>query len=72
MFNFLLMDTTSSDRIPDGIASGLDFPTEGFTLGLVVGSIATFIIIGIIKYVKFIIKENEKTKENLKDSTKSE
>lgn len=70
MFNMLL-DTTSSDGIPDGIASGLDFDVAAFVLGIVVGVIVTLAIIGIVKYVKFLIKDNEEMKEKL-NSQKSD
>ena len=75
MFNFLptfLADTTSSDGIPGGIASGLDFHAAEFILGLFVGMIAMLAIIGIVKYIKFIIKDNAEMKEKLKSSEKSE
>ena len=70
MFN-VLMDTTSSDRIPDGIASGLDFDTAAFILGIVVGVVITLSIIGIIKYVKFLSKDNKEMQEKL-NSQKSD
>lgn len=60
-----LMDTTSSDRIPDGVASGLDFDTAAFILGIVVGIVITFSIIGIVKYVKFLIKDNKEMQEKI-------
>ena len=79
MFNFVLntynamvvSDTTSSDGIPDGIAYGIDFHTEEFILGIIVGVIAVFIVKGIIKFAKFIADDNKKTKEWL-DSKKSD
>lgn len=64
MFNFLL-DTVSSDGIPDGVASGLDFDTAAFVLGIVVGAIITLAFIGIVKYVKFLIKDNKEMQEKL-------
>ena len=64
MLNFL-SDTVSSDGIPDGIASGLDFDTEAFILGIVVGAIITLVVIGIVKYAKFLIKDNKEMKEKL-------
>ena len=64
MFN-IVMDTTSSDGIPDGVASGLDFDTEAFILGIVVGAIITLAFIGIVKYVKFLIKDNKEMQEKL-------
>ena len=64
MFNFLL-DTVSSDGIPDGVASGLDFDSEAFILGIVVGAIITLAFIGIVKYVKFLIKDNKEMQEKL-------
>ena len=70
MFN-VLMNTTSSDRIPDGMASGLDFDTAAFILGIVVGVVITLSIIGIIKYVKFISKDNKEMQEKL-NSQKSD
>ena len=67
MFNFLLA-TTSSDGIPDSIASGLYLDTESFTLGIIVGAIITLVFVGIVKYAKFLIKDNKEIKE--KSSTK--
>ena len=64
MFN-IVMDTTSSDGIPDGVASGLDFDTAAFILGIVVGAIITLAFIGIVKYVKFLIKDNKEMQEKL-------
>ena len=69
MFNFLL--TTSSDGIPDGVARGLDFNTDAFILGIIAGIILTISIIGIVKYVKFLIKDNNEMKEKL-NSQKSD
>ena len=79
MFNFLLDvknssvagGTTSPDSIPGGIATGLDFDATAFFLGIVVGVIITFTIIGVIKYVKFLIKDNKEIKERL-NSQKSD
>ena len=70
MLNFLL-DTISGDGIPDGVATGLDFDTAAFILGIFVGVIVTFVISGIIKYVKFIIKDNKEMEEKL-NSKKSD
>ena len=71
MLNFLLTvynsgvssPTTSGDNIPGGGITGLDFDTAAFVLGLVVGAIATLILIGIVKYAKFIIKDNQRIRE---------
>ncbi len=70
MFNMLLdvvniSDTTSGDNIPGGVASGFDFDTAAFVLGIFVGVIITFTLIGIVKYIKFIIKDNKEMKEKL-------
>ena len=70
MLDFLL-DTVSGDGIPDGVATGLNFDTAAFVLGIFVGVIITFTIIGIVKYIKFIIKDNKEMQEKL-DSQKSE
>jgi hypothetical protein len=56
MFDFLL-SMVSPDGVPDGVASGLDFHTAEFVFGLITGTIATLVIWGMVKYVKFIIKE---------------
>ena len=61
----ILMDTISSNRIPSGVASGLDFDTAAFIFGMVVGAIITLLFIGIVKYVKFLIKENKELEEKL-------
>ena len=55
----VIMDTTSSDGIPDGIARGLEFDFVAFIVGLIVGVIVTLSIVGIVKYIKFIIKDNK-------------
>lgn len=60
----ILLDTTSSDGVFDGVASGLDFDTDAFILGVAVGIIISLTIIGIVKLAKFIIKENQKISEN--------
>lgn len=70
MLNFLL-DTTSGDNIPDGAITGLDFDTAAFVLGIVVGVIITLSLIGIVKYAKFLIKDNKEMKEKL-NSQKSD
>ena len=62
MFYFSL-DTTSGDKIPGGSITGLDFDTPAFVLGLIVGIIVTFIVIGIVKYAKFIAKDNQRIRE---------
>lgn len=67
----VLMDTTSADNIPDGVAGGIEFSTIDFVFGIVVGIIITFSIIGIVKYVKFLIKDNKEMKERL-NSQKSD
>lgn len=58
-------NTTSGDNIPDGVATGLDFDTTAFVLGIVVGIIITLTIIGIVKYAKFLIKDNKEMQEKL-------
>ena len=67
----LLMGRTSPDGIPDGYAGGLDFDTAAFVFGIIVGVIITFVIIGIVKYAKYIIKDNKENEENF-NSQKSD
>lgn len=79
MFNLLLNiynglvlgDTTTSDGIPDGVASGLDFDSDSFITGIFIGIIIAFIIMGIVKYAKYIIKDNKEMQEKL-NSQKSD
>ena len=69
-------DVTSSDGIPSGVASGLDFDTTAFIIGIIigviVGAIITLSIIAIVKYVKFIIKDNKEMKEYLNSQENDE
>ena len=57
--------TTSGDGKPGAVAGGLDFDVAAFILGMFVGAIITLSIIGIVKYVKFIIKDNKEMEERL-------
>lgn len=78
MFRFLavynnpvISNPTSGDNIPGGVASStiwelMDIPS--FLIGLFVGIISVFLIRGIIKYVKFIIKDNKEMAEKLKQT----
>lgn len=67
----VVSNTVSGDGKPDGIARGLEFDAAAFVLGIVVGIIITLSIIGIAKYVKFIIKDNKEIKEKM-NSKKSD
>jgi len=58
-------NTTSGDNKPGGVATGLDFDTTAFILGIVVGIIITLTIIGIVKYAKFLIKDDKEMQEKL-------
>ncbi len=70
MWNFLL-DTTSSDGIPGGIAKSIEFDGFSFLVGIVVGTLVTLAIVGIVKYIKFVQKENRELEER-SSSQKSE
>ena len=64
MFNFLL-DTTTSDGIPGGVASGLNIDSASLILGIIIGVIVTLVINGIIKYAKWLKADNKKMEEML-------
>ena len=64
MLGFLL-NSTSSDNIPGGVATGLDFDIAAFALGVVVGVVITICISGLIKYVKWIKEDNKAMAERL-------
>ena len=64
MFGWLL-DTISSDGIPDGYARGLDIDSDFFIAGLIFGVVIMLCIIGIKKFAKWIIEDNKKNEESL-------
>lgn len=69
MFNFLLSHVTSSDGVPDGVASGLAFDTDSFIFGIFTGLFITFILWCIKKVVKIVISDY---KEKSEESNKSD
>ena len=64
--------TTSSDGVFDGVASGLDFDTTAFLIGIIVGIIITLATIGMVKYIKFLLKENKEMDEKLSSKKNDE
>ena len=59
---------TSPDNIPDGYASGIDQAALGnFFWGFVVGIAATLLVVGLVKYFKWLMKSDEE-----KDQKKGE
>ena len=69
MFHFLL-DKTTADNIPDGYASGIEFHTEEFCIGIIVGLMIAFFLWAIITAIKSNVinckrdsNENEKSDE---------
>ena len=63
MLNFLL-NMVGTDAVPE-VVVGIDFDTDAFIFGIVIGIFIAFSLIGIVKYVKFIIKDNKEMKEKL-------
>ena len=69
----VLMDTISPDSIPSGgVNSAYDFDPFVFIFGILIGTITTLAIIGIIKYTKFIIKDNKKMQEKINSQNSDE
>ncbi len=78
MFRFLAVQNspvtsnpTSGDNIPGGVASStiwelMDMPS--FLIGLFIGIFIILLIQGIIKYAKFIAKDNKEMAEKLKQA----
>ena len=64
--------TTSSDGVFDGVAKGLDFDTTAFLIGIIVGIIITLATIGMVKYIKFLLKENKEMDEKLSSKKNDE
>ena len=66
MFNFLL-DKTTADKIPDGYASGMEFHSTEFFIGIIVGLVIAFFLWAIISAIKSnIINCNKESNEDEK------
>lgn len=59
-----------SDSIPEFVV-GSSFDTTSFTVGIIIGIFAGLAIMGIVKYIKFIIKDNKEMQEKI-NSQKSD
>ena len=59
-----------SDSIPEFVV-GSSFDPTSFTVGIIIGIFVGFAIMGIIKYIKFIIKDNKEMQEKI-NSQKSD
>ena len=66
----VISNVTSPDDKPSGIAGPsiseiIDIPS--FFIGVLIGIIFILLVTGIIKYTKFIIQENKKFNEKIKE-----
>ena len=50
--HILLSDKVTPDNIVDGYASGMNFHTEEFILGILVGIVISFFVLAIISAIK--------------------
>ena len=64
MWNFLL-DVTSSDGIPGGVAKSLTIDAFSLIIGIIIGVFVTLAIKGILKYAKWLKEDNKKMQEML-------
>ena len=63
------MDTTTSDGIPDGVAKGLAIDSDSVLLGIIIGVVVSLCFSGIVKYIKWILKDNQKMKDELHEKS---
>ena len=63
-FNFFFGTYRANpDNIPDGYAGGIEVDKDSFILGIILGVLATLIVVGIIKFIIFYIKSNKEEKK---------
>lgn len=66
MFNMLLnviMDTTSGDQIPDGIAKSIEFQMPSFLLGILTGLGIAFVLWLLKLLIKMMINDIKEKKK---------